>query len=89
MTCPVEKKLALLLDAADIEFTKPERDQHDPTTLDFYLPSFDIYIEVKQFHTPRIADQLSRVPTGKTAIVLQGKNSATDFEKLCARLAQR
>lgn len=44
--------------------------------LDFYLPEFDLYVECKRFYTPRIAEQLSRVPEEKV-IVVQGKGAFT------------
>jgi len=37
--------------------------------LDFYLPDFDLYIEVKRFHSPRIGEQMSRHPN---VIAIQG-----------------
>lgn len=83
MTCRLEKQLSILLRAAGIAFTLPERDVSDPTTLDFHLTDLDLYIEVKQFHTPRVSDQLAKVPERKTAIVLQGPNSVHDFARLC------
>lgn len=83
MTCPLENRMCALLESSGIIFTRPERDQRDPTTLDFYLPTLNTYIEVKQFHTARIAKQLEPVPKGATAIVLQGINAVRDFEQLC------
>jgi hypothetical protein len=83
VTCLLEKQLAGLLVAAGLAFTIPERDRNDPTTLDFYVVELDLYIEVKQFATPRIAAQLAKVPEHKTAIVLQGPNAVTDFALLC------
>lgn len=41
--------------------------------LDFYLPDYDIYIECKQFYTPRILDQMSEV---ENVIVVQGLETA-------------
>lgn len=40
--------------------------------LDFYLPDFDLYIEVKRFHSPRIGEQMSRA---ENVIVIQGIKS--------------
>jgi hypothetical protein len=83
MTCPLEKQMADLLESNGIVFTRPERDKHDPTTLDFYLPELKTYIEVKMFHTPRIDMQLSHVPGYATAILLQGIDAVRQFEKVC------
>jgi hypothetical protein len=86
MTCPLEKQMVALLEDADIEFTRPERERRDPTNLDFHLSAFDLYIEVKMFHTDRIVDQLSKVPVGKSVIVLVGPQSVTAFKRLCSNL---
>lgn len=43
--------------------------------LDFHLPDFDVAIEVKAMHTPRIAEQMSRA---KNVIAVQGK-AAVNF----------
>jgi hypothetical protein len=51
--------------------------------LDFYLYDYDIYIEIKQYHSDRIALQLSRQ---ENVIVLQGKKSVAYFLKLLDKL---
>lgn len=38
--------------------------------IDFYLPDHDLYIEVKQFHSDRIARQMAIAPN---VIAVQGK----------------
>lgn len=38
--------------------------------LDFYLPEYGLHIEVKQFHSDRIAEQMSRA---ENVIVAQGR----------------
>lgn len=40
--------------------------------LDFYIPSKDVYIEVKQMHSNRISEQMSRAPN---VIAVQGVKS--------------
>lgn len=40
--------------------------------LDFHLPDYDIAIEVKQMHTPRVAAQMARAPD---VIVAQGRGA--------------
>jgi hypothetical protein len=79
---PIENAMAMLLSKYGIEYTRPEHDAADPTTLDFYLPAFRLYIEVKQFHTDRIAGQLRKVPQMTTAIVLVGPTCINDFARL-------
>lgn len=43
--------------------------EKNKTGLDFFLPEFNIYVEVKRFHAARIADQMGRV---ENVIALQG-----------------
>ncbi len=69
---PLEKQVEDALNAAGVRF---RRDDHE-SGLDFYLPNVDLYVEVKRFHTARIADQMSRRPN---VIVLQGAKSVTAF----------
>lgn len=83
---PMEAEVIELLNHHGIAFTRPERNKFDPTNLDFYLPAQELYLEVKQFHTPRIAAQLANVPAHVTAIVLVGPNCVRDLERLCVAL---
>lgn len=85
--CPVEKKMRALLDSRGIDFIMPERSGSDPTNLDFYLPAFDFYIEVKQFHSDRIASQLATVPERKSVLVLIGPDCVAAFERLCGAIS--
>lgn len=50
--------------------------ERDRLGLDFYLPDWGIYIEVKQFHSRRIAEQMSRTPN---VIAIQGIGAARLF----------
>ena len=86
MDDPLETRMVDLLNDRRIAFERPERDTGDPTNLDFYLPELDMYIEVKQFHTDRIARQLAKVPESKTAMVLIGPKAVEDLEALCTLL---
>ena len=81
-----EKAMMALFEGSGIEFTRPDVDHREPTTLDFYLPAFNLYVEIKGFHSERIARQLSKVPEKATAIVLQGPNAVRDFARLCTAL---
>lgn len=71
---PTEDIVRKALDAANIIYST-ERDErnHD---LDFYLIEHAIHVEVKQFHTDRISEQMSRVPN---VIAIQGKEAAQFF----------
>lgn len=44
--------------------------------LDFYLPDDDLYIEVKQFHSERIAGQMARADN---VIAVQGAKTVDFF----------
>lgn len=50
--------------------------------LDFVLDGVNVYIECKQFHTPRIAEQTSRV---ENVIVIQGKAAAEMFAAMLSQ----
>ena len=86
---PLEAALLTLFEKYGIAFTRPERDPNDPANLDFYLPAYDLYVEAKQFHTPRISDQLAKVPVRSNALVLMGMKSVEAFADLVAALSHR
>jgi hypothetical protein len=52
------------------------------TRLDFFLPDFNVYIECKRYHTPRINDQIERATD---IIVIQGTASLKFFDTLVSR----
>ncbi len=64
-------ELAIALANAGIDFIH-DSDPESPKRLDFYLPIYDLHIEVKGGETPRIAKQLARDPN---VIVVQGRKS--------------
>jgi hypothetical protein len=65
---PMEQIIADALDEAGIAFTTPSQ-RRDATGLDFRLEN-GVEIEVKRFHSPRIAEQMSRAPN---VIAVQGE----------------
>ncbi|NOG70490.1 hypothetical protein HJG45_08920 [Roseicella sp. DB1501] len=70
----MEREFILLCEKHGIEYTKPEQEKDNPSNLDFYLPEYDVSVEVKQFPTERIHDQM--IKSGqKDIIVLVGKGS--------------
>lgn len=77
---PVERVVAEALTMAGVAFV----DDRDPRAknLDFYLPDFDVFIEVKQFHANRIARQMAKV---ENIIVIQGLSAAQTFAKIINR----
>ena len=74
MTDPIEAMVSKALTEAKIEFVT----ENDPRAcnLDFYLPNIGVHIEVKQYHSPRIADQMSRADD---VIAIQGRWAAEVF----------
>jgi hypothetical protein len=77
VTDPVEKIIADAL--GDIPFTMEGEPEHPEGSLDFYVPSWGVFIEVKRFHSPRISDQMSRQPN---VIAVQGMDAAIAFAEL-------
>lgn len=72
---PLEERVEMALRGAAIEFHRDDAG----SGLDFYLRGWDVYVEVKQFHTDRIAEQMSR---RKNVIVIQGEAALQLFEQL-------
>jgi transcriptional regulator with XRE-family HTH domain len=66
---PMERLIEDALLDAGVSFTREGQPGHQHA-LDFYLPDSDVFIEVKRFHSDRIAAQTARVPN---VIVAQGK----------------
>lgn len=79
ITDPCERIVAGALDAAGIAWTN---DPHQARELDFYLPGLRLWIEVKQMHSPRIAEQMARAPD---VIAIQGRAAAEAFARLIGR----
>lgn len=77
---PIEAVVEAALLGAGIAFTRDPRQMKAP--LDFRLLGSEVYIECKQFHTPRIAEQAQRV---ENVIFIQGRKAAQAFAKLLAR----
>lgn len=72
---PLERMVAEALDAAGIPYVS-ERGGANPSRLDFMLPELGIEIEVKRFHSERLAEQMSRAPN---VIALQGEPAVRWF----------
>lgn len=66
----LEQQLAEGLNRAGIEFVHESENKEQG--LDFYLPFFDVYIEVKQFHADRISNQMA---SKDNVIAVQGRKS--------------
>lgn len=74
---PIEKIVADAMTRNKVRFVE----EPDPICkrLDFYLPDYDVYIEVKQFHAERIAEQMGRVDN---IIAIQGEGAAKMFARI-------
>lgn len=68
---PMERLIADALDAAGYAY-RTDEGGGNPTNLDFALTEYGIEIEVKRFHSPRIAEQMSRA---ENVIAVQGEDA--------------
>lgn len=68
MNDPMERLIQDALNVAGHRYLTDEGG-HNPTKLDFSLPDLGVEIEVKRFHTPRVAEQMARA---ENVIVAQG-----------------
>lgn len=86
MSDPIEAIVAGALARAGVVYIRDG--QGETFGLDFYLPSFGVYIEVKAYHTARVSDQMARAAD---VIVIQGRAAAEAFAAMLdgARGSQR
>ena len=78
-TDPIEQIIERGFIAACLPY-ETEREHHPGREpLDFYLPTLGVYVEVKQFHTPRIEAQMARA---KNVIAIQGEAAARAFVRM-------
>ncbi|GLK78067.1 hypothetical protein GCM10008171_33210 [Methylopila jiangsuensis] len=66
----MERAIREALDSAGIRYVIPHDTHLGAGALDFDLPDHGLSIEVKQFHSPRIAKQMTLAPN---IIVAQGR----------------
>jgi hypothetical protein len=72
---PMERMIEDALASAGIDYAC-ENSPGNATSLDFYLPDHGVAIEVKRFHSDRIAAQMARAPN---VIALQGETAVRFF----------
>lgn len=77
---PMERTIADALDAAGLAYVTDEGGGN-PSGLDFRLQN-GVEIEVKRFHSPRIAEQMSRA---ENVIAIQGAEATRFFAALLHR----
>jgi len=75
-TNPMERMIAEALAKAGIPFST---DPNQTSRLDFRLETGPVYIEVKQFHSARIAEQMGRV---ENVVAIQGAEAVAWFATL-------
>lgn len=71
---PLELEVANALTEKGIAFV--HESQGTGQRLDFYLPQFEIYMEVKRYHTPRIEQQMA---LQENVILIQGSKAVHAF----------
>jgi len=81
-TDPMERLTGDALRGAGIAFIT-DHEPESPARLDFYLPSEDLHIEVKRFHSDRVTEQLTRA---ENVVLLQGKGAVRFFAGIVAGL---
>ena len=84
---PMEKIMRDALDREGFVYTQDGRHGGEANNgLDFFLPDYGVHIEVKQFHSARIADQMSRAPN---VIAVQGRDAVEFFAALLCDFKRR
>lgn len=78
---PMEAIIAQALTAAGLGYTR-DMGGGNPSGLDFKLTGNGVEIEVKRFHTSRIADQMARA---ENVIAIQGEEAVRFFAALLHR----
>lgn len=78
-TDPLEREVERALIEAGLQYCTGSKHASITRRLDFYVVPWKVWIEVKQMHSDRIAEQTSRVPD---VIVLQGWVAVRLFCKL-------
>lgn len=76
ITCPVEKLIWETFKEAGIKIIHESQNKTLTKDLDFVVPGWGVYIEVKQLHSPRIAAQMER---DDNIIAIQGMKAARMF----------
>jgi hypothetical protein len=85
MSNPVEKTFERFCEKYDIAFARTERNRSSRSTLDFHLTDYNLSVEVKQFSSDRIHEQITR--SGETSVmVLIGVGAVLALERLVGDL---
>lgn len=73
---PMESRVRDALSTVGLKFTEGDK---NPARLDFLIEEHGIYIEAKQFHSDRIAEQMARAPN---VIAVQGRDAVEWLSRL-------
>lgn len=84
MDDPMEKQFAMICRLHDIRCERADQSKGS-SGLDFFLPDYDVYVEVKRFHSPRIAEQMARRPN---VVAIQGDGAMDAFAKILSTSAK-
>jgi hypothetical protein len=84
-TDPMERMIEEALIEAGITF-QSDFGGGTPHNLDFHLPDYDVAIEVKRMHSPRISDQMARADN---VIAAQGIKGVRFLAKAIRALASQ
>jgi hypothetical protein len=79
MSDVMELEFAALLDKFKISYSRPDQTKGGGR-LDFYLPEFRLYVEVKTYECPRLLDQIKSV-NGESVLILCGQDSVSAFRR--------
>lgn len=80
---PLESEMERILTERGIVFTRPDRDASVKPTVDFHLPEYGLYVEVKAYATERMVEQLIRSELdGGPVMVLVGLEAVRAFGRL-------
>lgn len=80
MEDPVEQAFMDVCAAAGIRYERPER---MGGRVDFYLPDFELFVEVKAYSCERLHEQLESIDAGRNAaMVLIGVKSVAAFARM-------
>ena len=78
----MEQIVERALQVAGIDY-RTDKGGGNPARLDFYLPAYDVHIEVKRMHSDRIAEQMSRAPN---VVAAQGETAVQFLAQAIARM---
>jgi hypothetical protein len=81
---PLELMVGQFLTDCHVRYIRPDRSPTVKSTLDFYLPDFDVSIEVKSWNSERLHDQIKRSGEDGKVIVLIGMQAVKAFIRLCS-----